>query len=429
MDLEGKTTRAKRVRFTPAVIEMKAPKEDRIERRDDLSPLWLRVTPSGDRSFAVRVRIGGKGDPVRLTFPEPAHVSNLTAAREWALKTYSAAKAGIDPREAKRVQAASAEAERLGQEQHAFETVAATFLATGGVFKVGAKGWKPRTADTYARTINKRLVPKWKGRAIHSITKDEIADFLAEVVEVAPIAANRALQVLSALMNWYQRERGSNFRSPIVKGMAPAQEVVRDRILDHDEIRAVWAVAKRAGTFGGIVRTLLLTAARKGEVGAMRHSQIDGNGLWVLPGDRVKNSTTLELPLPAEALAIIAAQDRTDEQDIVFSIGGECEFKNWGHSKAEFDKLVAKEMGAPVPNWTLHDLRRTARSLMSDAEVPFEDAERVLNHTLPGLGGTYDRSKALARKGKALRALARLLHQIVDGEPAGKVVPFKQAAE
>lgn len=269
----------------------------------------------------------------------------------------------------------------------------------------------------YERTVNARLVPKWKGRSIHSITRDEIKDFLDELADSTPVAANRALAVLSAMMGWYQTQRGSKFTSPIVRGMAPTEETARDRILNDDELRAVWKVAGKTGTFGGIVKELLLTAARKGEVAAMRHSQIGTDGIWGLPGALTKNHEPLYLPLPKEALDIIAAQDRTEDQDIVFSIGGKCEFKNWGHSKAEFDKLVTCELGVTVPNWTLHDLRRTARSLMSRAKVRPDHAERVLNHKIGGVEGTYDRHSYADEKRDALEALARMLRHIAEGEP------------
>jgi len=75
-------------------------------------------------------------------------------------------------------------------------------------------------------------------------------------------------------MSWYQTQRGAKFSSPIVRGMAPTEETARNRMLSDDEIRLVWHVAERTGTFGSIVRMLLLTAARKGEVAAMRYSQL-----------------------------------------------------------------------------------------------------------------------------------------------------------
>jgi integrase len=441
MDSGSKSTEtgiapARRVRFTPAVLEMKAPKSGRIERRDDLSPLWLRITATGDRSFAVRVRIKGHVQPVRITYAERAHISNLSAAREWAVRTDGQCRLGIDPRVEKRALEASQVARRQHDEQHSFEIVAAAFLATNGAFKKNARGWKPRTYAAYEHSINNRLVPRWKGRTIHSITRDEIADFLAEIADATPVTANRALAVLSAMMSWYQTQRGSNFTSPVVRGMAPAEETARDRILSDEELLLVWHVAEKTGTFGGIVRMLLLTGARKGEVAAMRHSQIDHGGIWGLPGELTKNSEPLYLPLSRDALDIITAENRIDDQDIVFSIGGKHEFKNWGHSKADFDRRVLRRLMAQaraagedpgdvksLPNWRLHDLRRTARSLMARAKVRPDHAERVLNHKIGGVEGTYDRHSYLDEKRDALERLARLLRHIIEGAPA-KVVQF-----
>lgn len=427
---------AKRVRFTPAVLEMKPPKTGRIERRDDLSPLWLRVTATGDRSFTVRVRIKGHAQPVRITYAERAHISNLSAAREWAVKMDGLCRQGIDPRAEKLAQEAAQAAQNERDERHAFEQVATAFLATNGAFKKNARGWKPRTYDEYERTINKRLLPRWKGRTIHSISRDEIVDYLAEVADATPVAANRVLAVLSAMMSWYQGQRGTKFTSPIVRGMAPTEETARDRILSDDELRLAWHVAGKTGTFGRIVRTLLLTGARKGEVAAMRHSQIGADGIWSLPGELTKNREPLHLPLSKDALDIIAAQPRIDAQDVVFSIGGKAEFKNWGHSKADFDQCILRRVKAAarargdhpaevmqLPNWRLHDLRRTARSLMARAKVRPDHAERVLNHKIGGVEGTYDRHSYEDEKRDALDRLARLIRQIVDMEFA-KVAKF-----
>jgi hypothetical protein len=422
--------KAKRMRFTPAVLEMRPPKSGRVERRDDISPLWLRITANGDRSFAVRVRIKGHPQPVRLTFPEHAHISTLAAAREWAIKTDTQCRAGIDPRAKGRAQARGENDQR-----HAFEKVAAAFLATNGVHKKNARCWKPRTLTEYERAINGRLVPRWRGRAIHSITRDEIADFLAEVAEKTPVTANRLLAVLGALMNWYQLQRGSGFTSPVVRGMAPTEERARDRILSDDELRLIWHVAGKTGTFGRVVRVLLLTGARKGEIAAMRHSQIGVDGIWALPGERTKNHAPLYLPLPQEALDLIAAQGRVDDQDIIFSISGRCEFTNWGHNKADFDRRVQRRLRAlarangkdpdvrALSNWRLHDLRRTARSLMARAKVRPDHAERVLNHKIAGVEAVYDRHSYEDEKRDALERLAALLRQIIAG-PTSRVVPF-----
>jgi integrase len=84
--------------------------------------------------------------------------------------------------------------------------------------------------------------------------------------------------------------------------------------------------------------------------------------------------------------------------------------------KAAFDKATPG-----LAPWTLHDLRRTARSLMSRAGVPSDHAERVLGHVIGGIRATYDRHDFAAEKAAALRQLADLVTSIVA--PAGPARP------
>jgi integrase len=426
--------------ITPAVLAQKPPASGRMETKDTLSPLAFRITAAGARSFTVRVRVKGQRQPIRLTFEKPPHPSTLTEAREWAVRLTGLCRQGTDPRLAARVAKATAEAAKVDAEQSRFEIVAERFLATNGVFKKNSRPWKPRTLDEYRRNLN-RPIARWRGRNIHTITRDEISDFLAEVAESAPIAANRLLAVLSGMMNWWQTQRGSNFTNPIIRGMAPAEERSRDRVLSDDELRVIWRIAGRNGTYGAIIQTLLLTGARKSEVAAMRHSMIK-DGVWELPGAMTKNHEQLSLSLPKAALDLIGSQPRADDQDLVFSLDAEHVFQNWGKSKAEFDlrclrriKAAARAAGSDpaevkaFPNWRLHDLRRTARSLMSRAGVPSEHAERVLNHKQAGIVGVYDRYRYELEKGRALEALAALLDRIVHPAPSNVVPIVRVAAE
>ena len=77
-----------------------------------------------------------------------------------------------------------------------------------------------------------------------------------------------------------------------------------------------------------------------------------------------------------------------------------------------------------MPHWQLHDLRRTARSLMSRASVTPHISERVLGHTIKGVEGTYDRHSYESEKGHALQALAALVGLIVNPPEGSNVVPM-----
>jgi integrase len=67
-----------------------------------------------------------------------------------------------------------------------------------------------------------------------------------------------------------------------------------------------------------------------------------------------------------------------------------------------------------VKGWRLHDLRRTARSLMSRAGVSSDIAERVLGHVIPGVAGVYDRHNYVPEKRDALNTLSGLMLTIVN---------------
>jgi integrase len=78
----------------------------------------------------------------------------------------------------------------------------------------------------------------------------------------------------------------------------------------------------------------------------------------------------------------------------------------------------------PPPRWTTHDLRRTARSLMSRAGVDPDHAERALGHVVGGVRGVYDRHEFKEEKRRAFEALAALVERIVN--PQDTVIPFKK---
>jgi hypothetical protein len=77
-----------------------------------------------------------------------------------------------------------------------------------------------------------------------------------------------------------------------------------------------------------------------------------------------------------------------------------------------------------MADWVLHDLRRTARSLMSRAGVLPHVSERVLGHAIPGVEGVYDRHSYDTEKAHALLQLAALVETIIN-PPSGNVVPMQ----
>jgi integrase len=112
---------------------------------------------------------------------------------------------------------------------------------------------------------------------------------------------------------------------------------------------------------------------------------------------------------------------------------GKKPFSVYSQAKRELDKAIAELRKAdgrgPMPPWQLHDLRRTAKTLMQRAGVRPDISERTLAHVIQGVEGVYDRYEYLKEKHEALQALAGLIDRILN-PPANNVVvmPDRQGA-
>jgi integrase len=156
-----------------------------------------------------------------------------------------------------------------------------------------------------------------------------------------------------------------------------------------------------------------LTATRRNEAAHARWDEIDGND-WLIPGSRYKTGIDHLIPLSKMALAELPQPNG----EFVFSLTGKAPF--WGFTR--YKLAIDAEIG--VEDWVLHDLRRTARSLMSRAGVSADIAERCRGHVIPGVRGVYDRHEYAREKAHAFEALASLIERIVH--PTDKVVGLRR---
>ena len=371
--------------LTDTTIAALKPKSKRYTVADPLLPgHYVRVSPTGAKTFAVIAR-DPRGKQVLATIGAAA-IYPIAQAREKAREAIKAIKAGED---------------HAGPQS--FESVASQWLK----HHVEARGL--RSERELRRSLDKHILPAWGGRDFTSIRRGDVAKLLDSVVDSSgPVAADHTLSVIRGLCNWYTT-RNENYISPIVKGMRRSnpKERARVRILDDDEIRAVWQAASENGTFGAFLRVLLLTAQRRDKVASMKWTDVSVDGVWNIPAEAREKGTANELPLPGLALDIIKAQPRYESNPYIFAGRGGAHCSGYNRGKAALDAKVS------IPGWRLHDLRRTARSLMSRAGVRPDIAERVLGHAIAGVEGVYDRHSYREEKAHALRALAGLIDNII----------------
>ena len=311
---------------------------------------------------------------------------------------------------------------------------AALNRAEAGTFKQIAEEFIKRHVDAnhlrskpeIERCLNKYVYPQWQDRSFTELRRGDVSTLLDQIVDNhGPRQADMVLAIVSKMCNWYLA-RNDNYTSPVVRGMkrTKAANRARTRILNDDEIRALWKACDGQGTFGAIVKTLILTAQRREKVATMRWEDLK-DGVWNIPTERVENSELTRekshagtLHLPQIVIDIIGKQPIIAENPYVFAAGvGNGPFNSFSQRKQELDEKLPKQM----PPWVLHDLRRSARSLMSRAGVRPDIAERVLGHAIAGVEGTYDRHRYEVEMGGALKQLAHLVDQIINPKPS-KVV-------
>ena len=218
-----------------------------------------------------------------------------------------------------------------------------------------------RSAGEYQSAFDRLVKPAIGKLAIYDVRRSYVVEMLDAVEDRSgPVMADRTLAYLRKAFNWHAT-RDDRFVPPIVRGRGrtKASERARDRILSDDKLRAIWP--KLTGNFGGIVKLLLLTAQRRDEVSQVRRAEIVDD-VWTIPAERYKSKRATIVPLSPSALDIINSQ--TKNSDYVFtSRTKRTAFSGFGKGKAALDKATG------VSGWTLHDLRRTARTLMVRAGV------------------------------------------------------------
>jgi integrase len=266
---------------------------------------------------------------------------------------------------------------------------------------LGTKRSKAIQVSAFDRLVR----PQIGSRSIYNLARADMAKLFDGIEDASgPVMADRTLAYLRKSFNW-QQARDQNFLSPIVKGMArtSTKERARSRTLTDDELRAIWKATAGQGAFDRLIRFLILTGARRTEGSAMTWAEINGTD-WTLPAAR--NKTKVDLLRPLSNAAQAALPQRRGKY--VFSTdGGKTSVSGYSKAKARLDQQSG------VTEWTPHDLRRTARTLMSRAGVPADHAERCLGHAIGGVRATYDRHAYHAEKAAAFEKLAAEIAKIV----------------
>jgi integrase len=355
----------------------------------------IKVTAGGVRSFALRYWCPAERLIVIGQYPDWNPAAAVRRARELRQQIDG----GQDPLAERRKADAAA--------RDTLQAICEEFFRRDGA--------DLRTKADRENDLKRLAWPVLGNRAIEDIKRSDIIRLLDKVTdESGPVMADRLLAYIRRVMNWHA-SRSDDYRSPIVRGMARTKpkERARERTLTDAELKAVWRACEASpGPFARMVQFILLTGARRTEASAMPWTELDA-GDWILPAARNKAKVELLRPLSPAAVAVFPA--KIADCKYVFSTDGINPISGFSKFKAALNKASG------TSGWTLHDCRRTARTLLSRAGVDPDIAEQCLGHVIGGVRGIYDGHEYADEKAKAYEALAALVDRITN-PPAGDVV-------
>jgi integrase len=292
------------------------------------------------------------------------------------------------------------------------------------------------------------LIPHWGDKPIGTITAIDVHERIEVLVEAEkPEAARRLFEIIRRIFNWaLARPSYKIDRSPADRmkpGELIGKKTIRRRVLTNDELRVLWRASKRTGfPFGPMIRMLMLTALRRGEVAEAGRPEFDfEHKLWTIPAARMKgeedDSGPHVVPLNADMLEIIEAMPRFEGGDFLFTTrDGKQPVSGFSKMKHRLDKLMLEELQniatqrgedpakVTLDPWIIHDIRRTARTHLSALPVPELVRELILAHAQPRLHKTYSQYAYLDEKRHALELWAERLKLIVD-PPAANVIALR----
>ena len=433
-----------RITFTKAAIEAIPMPVNGVRTTvydTKIPKLAVRVTAAGSRTFyVVKWRPDGVAWEKLGTYPD----MTIEQARKAADKVLGQFADGIDPTQARREARAQM---TLGEafEQYMTRHVAAKGKKRGADLRqmwerclgdlpdAPRKKHAPRERSKHPAGVN------WQRRKINSISRDDVAALHVGIGKTTPIVANRVVELLSAIYNKL-RDWGVNVANP-AHGIEPFTEHKRDRFLQRGELPRFFAAlaADTSDDFREFIALSLLTGARRGNVLAMRWTDIDEDrAVWKIPAATAKAGEAIDVALVPEAVGILAARrtradfakdpspfvfpapstsghmtppkkrwaalvDRIELTELTARINADADAFEWKNDSTESleravvrARALAKKMkidrtGARLADLRLHDLRRSLGSWQTILGTSLTIVGKSLGHKSPSATAVYAR--------------------------------------
>lgn len=260
---------------------------------------------------------------------------------------------------------------------------------------------------------------------VADITPAMLADLMDRLAKSAPVSANRLYSIIRIVFKPALRKGWITVHPLQWVDKPGGKEVSRKRVLSDKEIKELWPYFdKELHNPRDYLKLGILTAQRPGEILAMRWGDVHiESATW--ENNVTKTDVINVVPLSSQVVEILVARQKVEIEkngklgEWVFPStynrtrkGAKCR----GHAVSGKGARKRIREASGIEGWTSHDLRRTARTIMSRLQIEPHIRERVLAHSMGKVEGTYDRYDYLPEKRKALQKLGDEMDRIIGVE-------------
>lgn len=367
----------------------------------DGNGLYLCVKPSGSRSWIVRFQLHKKRQEMGIG---SVSALSLAEARAEAAKLKALIALGTNPIEVKR-DAVKAKAEAASAERLEETRKGATFAAAATEYIADHEaGWRnSKHHQQWGNTLKTYAFPVIGDLPVSEIAPEHVIQVLRPIWNTKPETASRVRMRIEAVLNsaklkgWRTGENPAIWRGGLEAALPRISKV--KRVQHHpalpwqDAPVFMKALKAREGISPRALELCVLTATRSGEVRKATWSEIDlGNGLWIIPADRMKAGREHRVPLCNAAIELLKQIPRIAGCDLIFP-----GTRNQPLSDMTLG-AVLKRMG--LGHYTVHGFRSTFRDWAAEnTNHASEVVEMALAHTVGNkVEAAYRRGDLLAKR-------------------------------
>lgn len=396
--------------LTDAALKNMRPKS-KAYKSTDRDGLYAYVSPGGAISFRYDYRFNGRRETLTLGRYGRGGLS-LAQARERLFEIKRTIGEGVSPALEKQ------RAKRRLKEAHSFEHVARRWMDTAPM--------ADSTRNMRRSIFNREVLPQWRTRLLSEITPDDLRAHCKSIVDRgAPATAIHVRDIVKQIYAWAILH-GEKIENP-ADGVAPtaiARFRPRDRALSPSEIRIMLELLGEVATLPTIrlgLKFVLLSMVRKSELQDGIWPEVDfENAVWSIPKERMKRSRPHNVYLSTQMLDILIAL-RTCAGNSKYLLPSRYD-ADAPMSRATFNRVTtaiadrAREKGLPLEPFTVHDLRRTASTLLHEMGFNSDWIEKGLAHEERSSRGVYNKAEFEAQR----RHMAQEWSNAVDAWESGR---------